>query len=84
MPTKSHGNQVEGEMGGRYAQAKRLQVVNVAVPRQRESDEAVKTFLSNSLLRAVELGGRLLEKRGASLSVTLATNIARQAVGYIR
>lgn len=69
----------EGMRTGRWVKDKRLLVVQVAVPEAVSGSGEVNSFLGRSLIEAVELAGRHLDKKQLGLSLDRAVTVAGQA-----
>lgn len=68
----------DGVRTGRFVKAKRLQVVQVAVPETLDA-ALVASFLADRLVEAVEVAARRFERRRMDLSVDVARAIAGAA-----
>ncbi len=68
----------EGIRTGRFVKAKRLQVVQVAVPEGLDGT-AVTALLSDALVEAVEIAARHFERRKVGLSLDTVRRIAARA-----
>lgn len=70
----------EGMRTGRWVKAKRLLVVQVAVPESVSGDaDGINTFLATSLREAVDLAAGYLAQRKLSFSLERANSVAERA-----
>ncbi len=70
----------EGMRTGRWVKAKRLLVVQIAVPESISGDpDAISKFLATSLRDAVELAAEYLAQRKLGFSVERARSVAERA-----